>query len=193
MRLSGRFRFLLTLTVAQSWRMQRSRQNRVTKPLDPDTLQVLALAYVARYATTRKKLADYLHRKIRERQWDSGGPPDIKGIVQKFADVGFVDDAAFAATKGRALTRRGYGAARIRLALDHAGVGDEWTPPNAQSAFDAAETYARRRRIGPFASAPGDDKTVRRHATAMLRAGHSSDLAWKFARALPNAEIKYSD
>ena len=40
------------------------------RPLDPARLEELALAYVARFATSAAKLERYLPRKLRERGWD---------------------------------------------------------------------------------------------------------------------------
>ena len=43
------------------------------KAIDAKGLDALALRYVSRYATTRYKLASYLHRKLREK----GGEDDL--------------------------------------------------------------------------------------------------------------------
>ena len=48
-------------------------------------LRDLALHYVGRYATSRKKLSDYLRRKLRERR-SVAGPPD--GRLRNFLVVG---------------------------------------------------------------------------------------------------------
>ena len=56
------------------WRMDRnspdrrrpSRERKPPRPLDAARLNEMALAYVARFATSAGKLSDYLRRKLRE-------------------------------------------------------------------------------------------------------------------------------
>ncbi|MBN2972733.1 RecX family transcriptional regulator [Roseomonas aeriglobus] len=146
-------------------------------PLDGDALDRLALRYVERYATTRAKLRDYLTRKVRERGWAGDAPPDPAAIAERMADFRYVDDRAFAEARVRSLGRRGLGARRIDLALRAAGI----EPVDAAAVRDdvdaqadaSALTFARRRRLGPFAPEPGNDPRARDKAfAAMLRAGH---------------------
>jgi regulatory protein len=72
-------------------------------PLDQARLNDLALGYAARFATTRVKLARYLARKLKERGWAGSAPADIAALVDRLAGLGYVDDASFAAMKGRAM------------------------------------------------------------------------------------------
>lgn len=153
-------------------------------PLDQQSLQGLALHYVGRFATTRYKLATYLRRKVRERGWVDEGSADIEAIVARCIALGFVDDAAFAEMRSAALTRRGYGTRRIGQALATAGIDRETAAALAHdddAALAAAESFARRRRIGPFAGADADEATQRRWFAAMVRAGHSFELARRFS------------
>lgn len=120
------------------WRMDRNppedgRQRprrKVPKPLDATRLEELALAYVARFATSAGKLSDYLRRKLRERGWDGEGAGEgdhagvVAGIVGRFVALGYVDDATFARGKAQGLLRRGYGARRIDQALGAAGIAE---------------------------------------------------------------------
>ena len=91
-------------------------------PLDETTLRDLALAYVARFATTAAKLEGYLARKIRERgvAEDSEGRVrdlDVTGLVSRLIELGYVDDDAYARSRSRDLTQRGYGKRRVEQAL----------------------------------------------------------------------------
>jgi regulatory protein len=152
--------------------------------MDQDGLLRLALHYVGRYATTEAKLGDYLRRKVRERGWDGEAAPDFDGVVARCAASGYVDDASFATMRAGALGRRGYGARRIGQALQQAGIARALADsnlPDEEAAMAAAEIYARRKRIGPFALTLPDESLRRRHLSAMLRAGHSFALARKFA------------
>jgi regulatory protein len=157
-------------------------------PLDQQALHRFALSYVGRYATTRAKLAAYLNRKLRERGWSEDGPAPVDIIVEQCAAAGYVDDAAFAEARSVALTRRGYGDRRIAAALSGAGIDSAITTAlkhDEDAALAAAETFARRRRIGIFSVRPADESTRRRALAAMLRAGHPFHLARRFVDALP--------
>lgn len=163
-------------------------------PLDAEGLERLGLFYAGRYATTRARLADYLRRKLRERGWSGSGPPPVDKLVERFAGLGYVDDAAFARAKTGALLRRGYGERRVAQALKAAGIGGDALAPARdeaeRGAEEAALRFARRRRIGPYAEAPpADDREDRaardKAAAAMLRAGHRIDLVRRILDAPP--------
>ena len=161
--------------------MARSNGRKPRPPLDPQRLDELALAYVGRFATTRAKLASYLSRKIRERGWSGDRPPDVEAIVERLAGLGYVDDAAYAVSKSRSLTSRGYGSRRVNQALRAAGIGEEeGVEAREHAEADAVESalrFARRRRIGPFGEGKGDRAAHEKALAAMLRAGHSFALS----------------
>ena len=87
-----------------------SRERCAPKPLDQAALEELALAYVARFATSAGRLAAYCRRKLRERGHfgadDGAAPPDVTALVARFVAKGFVDDVGFARAKADALLRR---------------------------------------------------------------------------------------
>src|SRR4051812_29151490 len=103
----------------------RAPNRKVKPPLDAETLEQAALSYAGRYATTRAKLAAYLTRKLRERGWSGAGEPPVRRLVERMASLSYVDDRAFASARAAALTRRGYGARRVGLALRAAGIDEE--------------------------------------------------------------------
>lgn len=161
------------------------RERRVAPPLDRAALEALGLRYVERFATTQGKLADYLRRKIRERGWQ-GEPADVAAIATRFADLGYVDDRGYAEIKTTSLARRGYGERRIAAALHAARVGaadaEAAVEQVRDDALDHALAFARRKRIGPFATAPVDEDQRRRQLAAMLRAGHAFALSARIVR-----------
>ena len=172
--------------------MAMRQERRTLPPLDAAALERLALRYVERFATTRGKLADYLHRKIRERGWD-GEAADPQALAQRMADLGYVDDRLYAESKAAALARRGLGARRVTMALRQARVGEaeteELAPAIHEQAVAAALTFARRKRIGPFGP-PNDDRAVRdKQLAAMLRAGHAMALSQRIVAARDEAEL----
>lgn len=171
--------------------MQKSPSDRQPRPLDPSTLQALAVRYVGRYATSRAKLTAYLERKVAERGWAGDGAPPVGAIVERCVDAGYVDDQAFAEAKSRSLARRGYGHRRVEAALNQSGIARDLTEalrPDEDAAFDSARTFAQKRRIGPFATRPADQAQLRRQFAAMIRAGHSPQLAAYFLRSVPDTD-----
>lgn len=164
-------------------RAMHGRGNRrAAKPLDQARLDELALRYVGRYATTRSKLTSYLRRKIAERGWAGEEAAEPAAVAERLARLGYVDDSAFALAKASAHSARGLGKRRLAGALRSAGVeaddGEAAFRLAEEEALDAALRCARRRRLGPFATARPDDRKARERAiAAMIRAGHRFDLS----------------
>ncbi|HEY8434935.1 MAG TPA: regulatory protein RecX [Sphingomicrobium sp.] len=163
-------------------------------PLDSRRLEEIAVRYVGRYATTRAKLRAYLSRKLRECGWNEAREPDLDGLANRFCELGYVDDAAYALAKSQALASRGYGKRRLSEKLRVAGVGEEDSGEARDHAdahaLEAALRFAERRRIGPFAAEPPEDPKQRERAiAAMVRAGHSFDLARVIARLEPGTPV----
>ena len=173
--------------------MRNRGPRRPRPPLAKDRLEEMALAYVARFATTRARLAAYLKRKLAERGWEGDGEPPIEAIVDQAARAGFVDDAAFALSKARSLAGRGYGPRRLNQALHAAGVGEsdgEAARGHARGeAAEAALRFARRRRIGPFADKQATPEAREKALAAMIRAGHEFRLAKALLALPPGAAI----
>ncbi|MEO8141546.1 MAG: RecX family transcriptional regulator [Sphingomicrobium sp.] len=168
----------------------RARQPRRPRPpLDEAALKELGLAYVARFATSRGKLADYLRRKLFERGWGGSGDPPVARIVEWAAEAGFVDDQAYALAKAHSLGGRGFGERRVGQALRAAGIEEEDGAAardfSRETAEEAALRFARRKRIGPFGPAPVDRRDSERAMAAMIRAGHGFELA-KHVLSLPS-------
>ncbi|MCJ2187848.1 regulatory protein RecX [Novosphingobium beihaiensis] len=168
-------------------------QRRNPQPLNAQRLEELALAYVARFATTQAKLQGYLQRKLRERGWDGEEPPPVEALVSRYADLGYVDDAAWARMKAGSLLRRGYGARRVGEALGQAGIEEDLRAENRPGEGGqrrAALVLARRRRFGPFGIEAPDRARKEKQIAAMLRAGHSLDIARRIVDASDPDEVQ---
>jgi regulatory protein len=156
-------------------------------PLNDERLRGLALHYVGKYATTQTKLAGYLTRKIRERGWDGERHSDVAALVEQFAELGYINDAQFAEARSRSFVRRGFGERRLNDDLRAGGIGDADAVAAREhmstSGFAAAENFARRKRIGPFASEPASPDKRRKQLQAFLRAGHGFELSRRFVEA----------
>ncbi|PAL20153.1 RecX family transcriptional regulator [Sphingopyxis sp. GW247-27LB] len=174
---------------------RRAPSDRRKKSLDAARLDELALAYVARFATSRAKLARYLARKIRESDWtdEADAMTSCETVVAKMERLGFVDDRQYAAMRGAAMTRRGLGARRVKAQLWVDGIGEadagEAIESAEAAAFAAALGFARRRRVGPYASGPAADPALReRQVAAFARAGHAPGLARRILAIAPGDE-----
>ena len=163
------------------------RERRAPPPLTAARLHEMALAYVARFATSAAKLEAYLARKLRERGWDEEGEGAgaVAAIVARCVEAGYVDDESYARMKTGSLLRRGLGQRRINQTLSHDGIAAELreeVAPEPREARAAVLALARRKGLGPFTRGreAGErlDPALRdKQMAALLRAGHSSALA----------------
>ncbi len=172
------------------------RPHSPSPPLDAEALERCALHYAGRYSTTRVKLAAYLARKLRDRGWAGEGEPGVDRLIAKMADLGYVNDRAFATARAASLGRRGYGERRIGAAIRAAGI-DESDSGEARAlardnAWTSALRFAERKRIGPYSGEEGDRAKREKAIGAMLRAGHPLDLARRIVTAKPG-EIPDAD
>jgi regulatory protein len=162
-------------------------------PLNDERLRGLALHYVGKYATTQAKLAAYLTRKVRERGWDGERRTDIGALVEQFAELGYINDAQFAESRSRSFVRRGYGERRLSEDLRASGIGEGDAAVAkehmTESTFIAAENFARRKRIGPFAGEAAPPEKRQKQLQAFLRAGHDFAVAKRFVNAEPGEHI----
>lgn len=159
---------------------RRSHTRKLPRPLDSERLNELALAYLARFATSAAKLEAYLRRKLRERGWEGEGEPPVAALVARCVAAGYVDDAAYARARAGGLRRRGYGARRVDQALGAAGIDEGLRSENRgdqREQRSAALALARKRRLGPYGLPAADRAARERQLAILLRAGHRLDMA----------------
>lgn len=178
--------------MAQKWRRGANRQKTAPMPLDVASLEALALAYAARYATSRARLTAYLSRKIRERGWagqdEQPSEAPVEAIADRMVALHYVDDAAYAAMTSNAMQRRGLGSRRIAQKLMQDGIAEEpraAARPDPAARWAAAERLARRKRIGPFGEGRTDRALREKQIAAFLRAGHAMTEARAWVDAPP--------
>ena len=169
--------------------------------LDNAAIRRLALRYVERYATSSTKLRHYLERKLAESRRnadaDLENSLDISAVVQECVDAGYINDQSFADMRSRTLVRKGFGPRRIEQELNTQRLGDAATQDARdearENAWVAARNFARRKRIGPFASKIADPDLQRKQFQAFLRAGHDSRVARVFVSAAPGDEPEQAE
>ena len=165
-------------------------------PLNEETLRELALHYVGRFATSRAKLLAYLNRKLKERGWGGEAPADPQALADRLSELKYVDDASYAVMKSASLARRGYGARRVAETLRGDGIAEadreEADARTRNEAWAAADRFARRKRIGPYAPQRPDPRLREKWIAAFLRAGHSAATARRWTGAAPG-EVPEAD
>lgn len=183
---------------------RRRGRKRPGKPLDAASLAELALFYLSRFATSRAGLERYLLRKIRERGWagqgygEGQGEPDVAGVADRMVALGYIDDAAFAEMKTRAMLRRGLGGRRIATQMRASGI-DAADATGADQMVEerrvaAALRHAERRRFGPYAPVLLSDRAaIERAVGSFVRAGHDAALARAIIRIAPGESTDHLD
>lgn len=149
-------------------------------PPDAASLREAALAHLARFATTRRNLEQVLVRRVRRwgvRALKAGMEeseiaacevalrPLIAEIVAGMEELGAVDDAQFARSRARNLTRTGRSRRAVAAHLMVKGVDSATTETALEESLGSGEqareaelaaalVLARKRRIGPFQRPP---------------------------------------
>ena len=170
-----------------------------TARLDEAALREAALAYTARYGGTAASLTRALDRRIRrwadallavegaDREAIAGQAAllrqQARKVVAQLADMGAVNDQAFAESRARRLRRAGRSRRAVLAHLAAKGVDAEKAgaavPEDEAAELAAALAFARRRRVGPFAATEDDlpPEAEARVLAAFGRAGFSGAVA----------------
>lgn len=175
-------------------------------PVTQAWLQRAALYYLERYSASSAQLQRVLARKVETRLRQRGEAGDaeiagparamVAGIVEQAVSGGYVDNASYARARVASLRRRGGSQRAIMAKLREKGLdpalitealaedvaahsdadaGDD-PEARAQREYEAAEAYARRRRLGAHRIPPQPERRDRDIA-AMARAGFALALA----------------
>ncbi len=156
-------------------------------PLSSDKLFERAVRYLERFAASADGVRTVLRRGLlRDRQRGDVVPEDagvwVEDVIRRLTDSGLLNDRTFAETKTRALRRAGASAFTIRQKLAQKGVDPDLvadTLAGTEGGNDAvaACTFARKRRLGPFAPEATRAQHRHKHLAALARAGFSLSLA----------------
>lgn len=167
------------------------RSSKPPAPLTEASLENTASWYVQNYGGNSRALRKALWRrvdKVKEHhptdrsqaaQW-------IDKVVARFQKAGLVDDDNWARSRARKLLARGKPPARIRQELRAKGIDAELAARVVEELeernevdpkLQAAVTYARRRRFGPYRMPHKRAERRDRDMAAMARAGFHYALA----------------
>ena len=154
-------------------------------------LKGLALDYLDRFAATRQRLRQVMLRKIRNSVRAHGDDPEpiiaaLDEAILWLEGRGFLSDKAYAEGKARALVSRGTSRSHILADLAAKGVAGDTARAALDSVsleyeepeLEAAQRYARRRRLGPYRNDP-EARAARREKdlAALARAGFPGRIA----------------
>jgi regulatory protein len=177
-------------------RPRGARKSRRPRKVTRQSLENAALAYLGRFAATAHSLEAVLMRRVfRSARFHNADPAEgaelVSAIIARYREAGLVNDAAFAEARAKTLFARGTALRTIALKLRQKGVGDREIEAalarladGAEGAGDAdslnrqaAQAYARRRRLGPWRTGPAREGARERDMAALARAGFSYAIA----------------
>ncbi len=159
----------------------------IGRELSEESLKEAALRYLERYSTSAARLRSVLVRRVRRRSADDQARATaleaIDRIVVRFAEVGLLDDRAYAERRAETMHRQGKSLRAVQADLIAKGVsravGSEVLKAFAEKLGDpdlsAAIAYARKRRLGPFRLDDWDAHR-RQDAGKLLRRGFDWDV-----------------
>jgi regulatory protein len=167
-----------------------------SKPPDENKLYEAALTHLARYAATEMSLGQVLSRKIdrwaRLYAGEDADPEEVTSaaraakaaiprVIIKLKAANVLNDAAFAASRGKRLTREGksrrYALAHLAAKGVTAAAAKAAVTDDPERELAAACAFLRRKRAGPFGEAP-ELKVL----AAMARVGFAQEVARRALR-----------
>jgi regulatory protein len=105
----------------------------------------------------------------------------VPEVVARLVAAGAVDDAAFAQSRAKKLSRTGHSRTATAAHLAARGVSADLVqtavPPDDDSELAAAVIYMRRRRLGPFRIVAPPPEAKHKDLGAMARAGFAGAVA----------------
>ena len=169
---------------------KRQPNKKVPRKATPRHLENAALHYLSRFATSAENLKRVLMRKVARSAYyhdtdaEEGGAV-VEDLIRRFLDSSLLDDGVYAKARAASLHQRGNSERQIRAKLQQKGVGnmdiDEALEALGETKdaaeLEAARTYARRRRFGPFATKKLTPEAQEKQLAAMARAGFSYGVA----------------
>ncbi len=162
-------------------------------------LENKALSYLGRFSSSEANLRQILTRFGKrkclpkdaddemETQFLGQLSTQIDALVVRYRDFGYINDNDYALSRARHLRQKGHSHRRIRQHLQSKGIDAltiEATMADSdlggdEAEHEAARRYARRRRLGVYASDKATSKPdwQNRHLASMIRAGFSYHIA----------------
>jgi regulatory protein len=166
------------------------RQKRPPKRITERYLERYTLYYLERYSSTSFHVRRLLRQRVDRSCAHHGDDREVgyalvDALLLKLSDLGLLNDAQWAEDRARALHRRGSSRRQISAALSAKGIRGATQDQvlagleldGDTSDLEAARTYARKRRIGPWREGPVDRDGRRKELAKLARRGFSYDVA----------------
>lgn len=167
-------------------------KRKVPKKLSESYLRNSALFYLQRHPCSVAHFLEVMGRKMK-RSARAHPDQDLDGfskflrdtLVPELERAGFLNDALYAKALTGSLQRRGLPKRSIAMKLAAKGVTADESQLAEQDDLEAARLFAKRKRLGPFATRLRDPQ---KDMAAMARAGFSYEVAMKILKedAMPD-------
>lgn len=174
----------------------RRRTKSDPSPLTRGELEAYAVSYLAKFDCTVARLRQVLQRKLEKSAVGPSnasdtetttvtGRPDVEHIIERFLDVGYLNDERFARGLARSLFARGMAPRKAVERLRQRGVTNDLAQRVIQECAHSGETelvsaarLVRRKRLGWCRTDEALRKErAQRDLAALARAGFSFDVA----------------
>tara|TARA_B100000686_G_scaffold354171_1_gene463037 strand:- start:1451 stop:2026 length:576 start_codon:yes stop_codon:yes gene_type:complete len=172
----------------------KTRKRRAPRKISQRYLENAGLYYLERYSSTSANFRRVMRRKItRSAKHHENNPEEIEefhsileDIILRYQSSGLLNDPLYAFSKVRSLRAKGNSARMIQSKLFQKGLKPEQIDAAMQEYRDdqdangreierqAAEKYARKKRLGPH-RIPPDPERYQKDMASMARAGFSYD------------------
>ena len=176
-------------------------KKRNLKKITYENLEKYAFKYLEKYSSTEIQLKNILKRKIIKSSLVFQNKPDdyihyIKEILEKFKNIGLIDDEKFSKNRALNLVKRGFSKRKILMNLKQKGINDEIAKKgidNLENFFFnfelvAALIYARKKKIISFKKNNFDEN--KKNLMQMSRAGFTYDTSKKIIDLNNEEEFK---
>ena len=171
---------------------KEARKPKVPRKISASYLENSALYYLQRFSTSSENLRRVMMRKINKSCAHHETSVDeaaelLDIMIVRFLTSGLLDDTLYARARTNTLHRRGSSARQIRSKLMEKGLANdiieqvigELANEVENPELEAAISYARRRRLGPWRDPAKRDEKHEKDLAALARAGFSYDIARK--------------
>jgi regulatory protein len=161
----------------------------LAKPLDRQSIEDRALAYLNRFDASvsrlRRVLTEFVRRRAKEQGIDAGPWLTIVGeTLARYQKSGLVDDRRFGGAMARTLAERGASRQAIKSKLYARGVPSDVVDEvvgelatSGASEMDAARALVKKRKLGNYRPAGERREHFRRDLGVLARAGFAFDTA----------------
>ena len=166
------------------------RAPRAPRKVTASYLENSALYYLQRFSTSTENLRRVMMRKIdKSCAYHDSNREDaaelLDQMIKRFLSSGLLDDQVYAKARVTSLHRHGSSQRQIRGKLLQKGLAADVIDKALRSLnneannpeLEAAVTYARRRRLGPWRDPATREERQEKDLAAMARSGFSYDIA----------------